>query len=50
MQRIPRSFVAQQRPTVFGGKDEMNVNSGKRLWHGFRLQSIPSFANPKGHV
>ena len=50
MQRIPRGFVAQQRPTVFGGKDEMNVNSGKRLWHGFRLQSIPSFANPKGHV
>jgi len=22
-------FIAQQRPTVFGGKDEMDVNGGK---------------------
>jgi hypothetical protein len=32
-QRIPRAFVAQQRAAVFGGKDEMNVNGGKGLWH-----------------
>ena len=35
MQRIARGFIAQQWATVFGGKDEMNVNGGKRLWHRY---------------
>src|SRR6266496_5511233 len=30
---VAREFVAQERATVFGGKDEMNVNGGKGLWH-----------------
>jgi hypothetical protein len=48
MERIPRGLVAQQRATFFGGKDEMNVNGRKRLWHGARMFKPLSFANPKG--
>lgn len=33
VQCISRSLVAQQRPPVFGRKDEVNVNGGKGLWH-----------------
>src|ERR1022692_1636766 len=40
VQRIPRSFVAQQRATVFGGKDEMNINGGKGLWHGEKMANF----------
>ena len=37
VERVARGFVAQERTTVFGGKDEMNVNGGKGLWHGDRI-------------
>ena len=30
-------FVAQERPAVFGGEDQMNVNGGKGLWHVGRM-------------
>jgi hypothetical protein len=30
-------FVAQERPAVFGGEDEMNVNGGKGLWHDGKM-------------
>src|ERR1035438_447728 len=33
VERVARGFVAQERPAVFGGEDQMNVNGGKRLWH-----------------
>lgn len=29
MGRVARRFVAQERPAVFGGEDQMNVNGGK---------------------
>ena len=37
MERVARGFVAQERPAVFGGEDQMNVNGGKGLWHGARM-------------
>ena len=37
MERVARGFVAQERPAVFGGKDEMNINGGRGLWHVARL-------------
>ena len=47
MQRVARRFVAQQRPTVFRGKDEVNVNGGKGLWHERKMATRMLFANPK---
>ena len=29
VQRVARGFVAQERPTIFGGEDEMDINGGK---------------------
>ena len=40
VQRVARGLVAQERTTVFGGKDEMNVNGGKGLWHDARLSKL----------
>ena len=37
VQRIACRLVAQQRAAVFGGKDEVNVNGGKGLWHDERM-------------
>ena len=37
MERVARGFVAEQRPSVFGRKNEMNVNGGKGLWHDGRM-------------
>jgi len=37
VQRIPRGFVAQERPAIFGGENQMNVNGGKGLWHVGRM-------------
>ena len=37
MERVARGFVAQERAAVFGGEDQMNVNSGKGLWHVGRM-------------
>ena len=37
MERVARGFIAQERSTVFGGEDEMNVNGGKGLWHVRRM-------------
>ena len=37
MERVARGFVAQERPAVFGGEDQMNVNGGKGLWHDGRM-------------
>jgi hypothetical protein len=37
VERVARGLVAQERPAVLGGEDEMNVNGGKRLWHGGRM-------------
>jgi hypothetical protein len=34
VKRVMRGFFAQKRTAVFGGENEMNVNSGKGLWHG----------------
>ena len=48
MQRVARGFVTQERPAVFGGEDQMNVNGGKGLWHGRKMTARMSFANPKG--
>ena len=39
VERVARGFVAQERTTVFGGEDEMNVNGGKGLWHVERMVS-----------
>ena len=39
LERVARGFVAQERSTVFGGKDQMNVNGGKGLWHGGGCQN-----------
>src|SRR5438874_3775240 len=50
VERVARGFVAQERTTVFGGEDEMNVNGGKGLWHVERVWCGASFANPKGIV
>lgn len=33
MQRIACRVVAQPRPPVFGGENQMDVNGGKGLWH-----------------
>ena len=49
VQRIPRGLVAQQRATVFGGKDQMNVNGGKGLWHDVNVwPNVPFASIPKG--
>ena len=45
--RVARGFVAQERPAVFGGKDEMNVNGGKGLWHGGRMPNRKRYASAK---
>ena len=37
MKCVARGFVVQERPSVFGGEDQMNVNGGKGLWHGVRM-------------
>ena len=37
MERVACRFVAQERPAVFGGEDQMNVNGGKGLWHVGRM-------------
>src|SRR5688572_18278946 len=37
MKRVACGLVAQKRAAVFGGEDQMNVNSGKGLWHGGRM-------------
>lgn len=37
MKRVARGFVAQERPAIFGGEDQMKVNGGKGLWHGGRM-------------
>ena len=29
VERVARGFVAEKRPAIFGGEDEMNVNGGK---------------------
>ncbi len=50
MERVARGFVAQERSAVFGGEDQMNVNSGKGLWHGRKMAVQMSFANPKDDV
>jgi hypothetical protein len=50
MKRIARGFVAQERPAVFGGKDQMNVNGRKRLWHSGTMANPRSSGNPKGIV
>jgi hypothetical protein len=42
VERITNGFVAQERATVFGGEDEMNVNGGKGLWHGARMSKLES--------
>ena len=46
MQRVARGFVAEQRPSVFGRKDEVNVNGGKGLWHERKMAARMLFANP----
>jgi hypothetical protein len=33
VERVAHRFVVQKWSAVFGGKDEMNVNGGKGLWH-----------------
>ena len=42
---ITRGFVAQERPAVFGGEDEVNVNGGKGLWHVARMPNRKRFAS-----
>src|SRR5215467_1759235 len=27
------AFISEKRPTIFGRKDKMDANGGKRLWH-----------------
>ena len=44
MKRIACGFVAQERPAVFGGEDQMNVNGGKGLWHG--INDAQGWNNP----
>ena len=46
VERVARGFVAQERPAVFGGKDQMNVNGGKGLWHERKMATRMLFANP----
>jgi hypothetical protein len=41
MERVARGFVAPERPAVFGGEDQMNLNGGKGLWHG-AIQNAPT--------
>ena len=47
MERVARGFVAQERPAVFGGEDQMNVNGRKGLWHERKMATRMLFANPK---
>jgi hypothetical protein len=37
MERVARGFVAQPRPPVFGGENQMDANGGKGLWHDGRM-------------
>jgi len=37
VERVARDFVAQERPAVFGGEDQMNVNGGTGLWHDGKM-------------
>ena len=37
VQSVARGFVAQERPSVFGGENQMNVNGGQGLWHVWRM-------------
>lgn len=37
MERVARGCVAQERPAVFGGENQMNLNGGKGLWHDGRM-------------
>ena len=49
VERIARGFVAQERPAVFGGEDQMNVNGGKGLWHVERMPNRKRFASVNRH-
>lgn len=39
MERIARGFVAQERPPLFSGENQMNVNGGKGLRHSERMMN-----------
>ena len=41
VERVARGFVAQERPAVLGGENQMNVNGGKGLWHN-AIQDAPT--------
>src|SRR5438105_5945645 len=41
------NFVAKKWPTIFRGKDQMNVNGRKGLRHGMRMPIVPVFAIAK---
>lgn len=38
MQILAKAFIPQKGMSMFCGKYEMNVDGGKRLWHGFSLR------------
>jgi len=49
MQRVARGFVAQERPAILGGKDQVDVNGGKGLWHEAKIaKSGRRLPIPKG--
>ena len=50
VERVARDFVAQERPAVFGGEDQMNVNGGKGLGHSGRVVNPRLSANSNGIV
>ena len=50
VERVARRFVAQQRPAVFGGEDEVDVNGGKGLWHGARMADWDVVRQPANGV
>lgn len=45
MERVARGFVAQKRPAISGGENQMKVNGGKGFWHVGMMPNQKRFAS-----
>ena len=46
VQFIAHRFVAEERPSVFGGADRVHQNFGEGFWHGEMMRDVESRFNP----